>query len=299
MNRTAKLTALLALCLLAVSCTPGPPAQTQPPVAAATFTPTPLPSATSTPMPTPTATPVPSGPCDNPLMSLDVGNWWNYQSTSSLSSSNYVLRVLEWDERVGLNARIEMTNMKTGIVDQDLVTCMEGGGIEDFPLFFVSAQLGEYVDGVLNTYYKSGIYSPSYQQFAEAGWLLNWEAEYWTEEPACFIKIVSDTTMCITRSSPITLTFETQGQYEPVTVPAGTFPQALKVTFTFRMATTLYFPGIGTSAPLTVRTTQWYAPFIGLVRSEVETAGVELMPGQESVAPIESVVELVEYNVAP
>jgi hypothetical protein len=232
-------------------------------------------------------------------MSLDVENWWRYHATSSLGESNYKMRVLGWDETVGLNASIEMTNLGTSVVDHDLVTCLEGGGIEDFPLFFVSMQLGDYLDGVLNTYYQSGIYAPPYQELFTSSWLLGWEAEYWTEEPACFTKVMNDGSLCIGRSSPIELKFYTEGQNESVTVPAGTFPNAIKVKFTLRMATTIVLPGMNTSAPLTVETTQWYEPFLGLVRSEISTSYVELLPGQNSTAPIFSVIELVEYAVQP
>ncbi len=295
MNQFLKIYTLILACLLTVSCgAPDLPTPTQTPVPSATLTPVP-----PTPTNSPTATPVPSGPCDNPLMSLDVGNHWKYRSTSSLGTSEQVLRVMEWNEEVGLNAVIEMEDLETGTIDNDWVTCLEGGGIEDFPLFFISLQMADYLDGVFNTFYQSGIYAPTYSDFNENGWMLNWEAEYLTEEGVCFRKIVPDTSMCINRSSPIYLTFETQGDYESVTVPARTFPQALKVTFTFRMATSLMFPGIATSAPMTVQTIQWYVPYLGLVRSQVETASFEIYTGQPSAAPVESVVELIEYSIAP
>jgi len=43
---------------------------------------TPVPPTQTEVPPTPTATPtaVPSGPCDNPLMALNVGNQWVYRS---------------------------------------------------------------------------------------------------------------------------------------------------------------------------------------------------------------------------
>lgn len=287
---------LLAGCLLAACQSPAPAGPAASDVPPATLTSTAIPP-TETPIAT--ATPVPTGPCDNPLMSLNVGNWWRYRSTSTLGSSDEVLRVLEWNEEMGLNAVIEMTDMESGVVTTDWVTCQEGGAIEDFPLFFVSMQMADYMDGVFNTYYNSGIYSPPYAEFNENGWVLGWEAEYLTEEGACFTKIVPDTSMCINLSSPIILTFDTQGEYEAVSVPAGDFPQALKVTFLFRMATTLNFPGIATSAPMTVTTRQWYVPFLGLVRSEVETASFEIYAGQPSEATVDSVVELMEYNIEP
>jgi hypothetical protein len=232
-------------------------------------------------------------------MSLNVGNQWKYHSSSQLGSSDMNLRVMEWNEQYGINAVIEMEEVGTGAISSDWVTCLEGGAIEDFPLVFVSMQLGDYKDGVLDTYYDSGIYAPSYSEFATSNWLLGWQAEYLTEEAMCLTKVLGDVSACISRSAPIHLSFETEGVYESVTVPAGTFPQAMKVSFSFSMATTLTFPTLATSAPLTVRTTQWYAPFIGLVRSRVDSAYVELMPGQQSAAPIDSVVELVEYTTAP
>ncbi|MBI4731842.1 MAG: hypothetical protein HY781_06905 [Chloroflexi bacterium] len=295
MNRFLKFSTLVLACLLIVSCeVPDLQIPIETPMPTATLTPV-----QPTPTLTPTATPVPSGPCDNPLMSLNVGNQWKYRSTSQLGSSEQILRVTEWNEEVGINAVIEMEDLETGTIDGDWVTCLGGGGIEDFPLFFISLQMGDYMDGVLNTFYQSGIYAPAYAELAASNWHLDWDAEYLTEESLCFTNVVENVTMCINSSSPIDLTFETQGEYESVTVPAGTFSQALKVTFTFRMATTLVYPTLATSAPLTVTTTQWYAPFIGLVRSQVDSASLEILPGQESAAPVESVVELIEYTVAP
>lgn len=246
----------------------------------------------------PTITPLPSGPCDNPLMSLRPGNWWRYQSTSPVGSSQQVFRVREWNEEHDLNAVIEMENMDTGVVTSDWVTCLDGGGIEDFPLFFLSMQMGDYVDGVFNTYYDSGIYSPGYPQFSTNHWILEWDAEYLTEQAVCFTKIWGTGGLCINQSSPIELMFSTRGEYEPITVPAGNFPQALKVIFLFRVATTLSFTDIATSAPLTVQITQWYAPYNGLLRSQVDLASVALMPGEETVVPVESVIELVEYSIS-
>jgi hypothetical protein len=288
---------LILASLLAVSCeSPGLATSKQTPVPPATPTATALPP---TPTMTATATPVPSGPCENPLMSLNVGNQWKYHSSSQLGSSDMNLQVMEWNEQYGINAVIEMEEVGTGAISSDWVTCLEGGAIEDFPLVFVSMQLGDYKDGVLDTYYDSGIYAPSYSEFVMSNWLLDWEAEYLTEEAMCLTKVLGDISACISRSAPIHLSFETEGVYESVTVPAGTFPQALKVSFSFSIATTLTFPTLATSAPLTVRTTQWYAPFIGLIRSQVDSAYVELMPGQQSVAPIDSVVELVEFTTTP
>lgn len=274
------------------------------PAAAPTVTPappteTPLPTATSTPEPTATSTPVPDGPCDNPLMSLNVGNGWRYRSANPLGSSEQLLRVTGWDESVGLNAIIEMEDVKAGIITRELVTCLKGGAIEDFPLLFVSMQLGDYMEGVFNTYYESGVYSPPYIDFAWNNWMLGWKAQYLTEEPL-YIKIPGYTvSLMVNRSSPIDLVFETRGEHESVTVPAGVFPQALKVTFQFTMATTLTFPNLTTGAPLTIITTQWYEPFVGLLRSEVTSASVALLPGQDSLVDVKSVVELVQYNLAP
>jgi len=288
---------LLLVCLLLAACETGSLPGTDPAAPASqpgTVTTTPMP-----PTATPTSTPVPPGPCENPLMSLNVGNTWHYRSTSPLGSSEQVLRVVEWNEEVGINAVIEMEDLDTGTINQDWVTCLEDGGIEDFPLFFISLQLGDYLDGVLNTYYESGIYAPGYEQFTSQAWMLEWGAVYITEQSPCFRKVVSDITLCINLDSPIKLTFSTQGLHEDVRVAAGDFPQALVVSFTFRMVTGLIYPGIATSAPLTVTTTQWYAPYLGLVRSQVETASFEVISGAPSSMEVESVVELVEFTPAP
>ena len=288
-----KLTVLILLGVLLASCggpaatpvsptdTPVPPTQTQVP---------------PTPTPTVTNTPVPSGPCDNLLMALNVGNRWTYKVTSEGKVTSHRLTVLEEDTRNGINMVIEMVDETTGAVSRDMVTCKEGA-IEDFPLFFLSIMLADYLDGVFNTYYEGGIYSPAFSEFSANNMLLDWSAQYQTEDDIRFFAPQGGSDLKVLRDSDFDLYFHTTGAYESVTVPAGTFPQALVVTHEFVIPVTSKLPGgISVAGILTVRMTQWYDPFMGLVRAQIDNAGVSFMTGQENTIIVDSVVELVEFT---
>ncbi len=259
---------------------------------------TPVPPTQTEVPPTPTATPtaVPSGPCDNPLMALNVGNQWVYQVTSEGRTSTHRLMVVEEDTRNGINMVIEMVNEATGATSRDMVTCKDGA-IEDFPIFFLSIMLANYLDGVFNTYYEEGIYSPAYSEFTAGNWMLDWQAQYQTEDALGLHSPDGSTDLSILRDSDFDLLFHTTGAYESVTVPAGTFDQALVVTHEFVIPVTTNLPGgIAVSGTLTVRMTQWYDLFHGLVRARIDNAGVSFVVGQENTVAVDSVIELVEFT---
>jgi hypothetical protein len=261
---------------------------------------TPIPTQTEIPpTATVTSTPVPNGPCDNLLMSLELGNRWVYLVTSEGETSRHTLTVVALDESNGINMVIEMVDENSGKTSRDMVTCLNGG-IEDFPIFFLSIMLTNYLDGVFNTYFEGGIYSPAYPEFAANNMVLDWDAQYLTEEDIRFYSPQGGSDLNVFRDSQFDLYFHTDNTYEAVTVPAGTFPQALVVTHEFVIPATTKLPGGGAVAGiLTVRMTQWYEPFQGLVRAQVDSAGISFLPGQENVVLVDSIVELLEFTPGP
>lgn len=291
-----RLIAVLLLGVMLASCsgatgTPTPVSPTDTPVA---------PTQTEVPptlTPTVTNTLVPDGPCDNLLMGLNLGNRWVYDVTSEGKTSRHRLTVVERDDKNGINMVIEMVNESTGATSRDMVTC-EDGAIEDFPIFFLSIMLADYLDGVFNTYYEEGIYSPAYSEFVTNAWKLDWQAQYQTEDDITLSQGGSN--LKVLRDSDFDLYFHTTGAYEPVTVTAGTFPKALVVAHEFVIPVTSKLPGgISVAGILTVRMTQWYEPFMGLVRAQIDNAGVSFVPGQENTVLVDSVVELVEFIPGP
>ena len=121
--------------------------------------------------------------------------------------------------------------------------------------------------------------------------LRNGSSDYLTEDTAVIRNPAYDQSLIISSSSPIALSFQTDGTREPLTVPAGNFPEAIKVSHSFQLNATIG----NTAGDLTVRTTQWYAPFVGLLRAQVDSATLETN-GQSFEILLPSVVELTEFT---
>jgi len=256
-------------------------------IAVPTFT------ATVPPTPTLTPTPVPTGPCDNPLVPLSIGNQWKYRVTTESGEKFYMLKAVERQDDANIVMLVEFTNETDSISLKESVVCRDGA-IENFPLFVMDMLLSDYLRKFFNTYHDTGNYAPAYAAFVKNNWNMEWRAEYLTEDRVYLKNPQGGSDMFVVESSPIHISFQTDGSREAVTVPAGEFSQALKITHRFTMTPTITLPTGGMDGFLTVYTTQWYEPYVGLVRTQIDS--MPLKTGmQEFNVPIKSVIELVEF----
>jgi hypothetical protein len=278
--------ALLFLLVLTACTTTTPIPPTHTPTSTA------IPTATATI--TPTATPVPSGPCDSPFLPLTTGNEWTYRVTSENGESLYSLKTLGRNDGGNIIIMVEFTNQKNNVTVVEPVVCMDGA-VENFPLFVVSMHFADYLEKDFNTYHETGIYAPSYSTLVENDWSMKWNLEYLTEGVAQLKSPVDSQILSVVESSFINLSFEMDGTREETTVPAGTYPQALKVGYSFSFPVTLYLLTESTGSTLTVNTTQWYEPYVGLIRARVDSSSM-LIYGQEINVPVTSTIELVEFK---
>lgn len=278
-----KKVALFFLVFILIGCAPAPVPSPTPTV---TNTVTPAPTITSSPTATPT--PVPDGPCDNPLIPLVVGSHWTYRVTTEGGEKIYNLRAVERQDVGNIVTVVEFGDEEQSV--QERVVCLDGV-IEDFPLFVMDMLFADRLNKFMNTYHDRGIYAPAYTSFAETGWVLDWQAFYLTEDGALIENPMGPPDLVIGSSSPIDLTFQMDGSREAVTVPAGEFPQALKVLHNFTVSGTLGSGG----GHLTLETTQWYEPYVGLVRAQVDSASFTT-GGQKLSVPWKSILELVEFT---
>jgi hypothetical protein len=282
--------AFVLLCLwLLAACAPAPtPLPTIPP--SVTVAPTVTLTATFTPAPSVTPSPVPNGPCDNPLVPLVVGNQWRYRATTGSGESLYTLAALERQDERTIVVLLDFNDLTRGQSVQEPVVCQDGA-IDNFPLFVMDMLFADQLEKLFNTYHERGAYAPSYAFFADKNWIADWESDYLTEDVAVIRNPAYDQSLIISRSSPIALLFQTDGTREPLKVPAGDFPEALKVSHSFQLNATIG----NTAGDLTVRTTQWYAPYVGLLRAQVDSATLETY-GQSFDISLPSVVELMEFT---
>jgi hypothetical protein len=275
------------LVLILTACAPASvPSAT--PISTHTATNTEAPTITPSPTVTPSPTTVPNGPCDNPLVPLAIGNNWTYRAKTEKGEKLYNLRALERQDAGNVVMLVEFGDFHQSI--QEPVVCLNGV-IEDLPLFVMDMLFSDYLDKPFNTYHDTGIYAPAYQTFVDNNWILNWEAKYLTEDAANIKNPMGGSDLVVLQSSPMDLSFQTDGSREPVTVPAGDFPAALKVSHTFNLTVTITLPTGGAGGLLTLNTTQWYEPYVGLVRAQLDSASLR-MGTQEFSIPMKSTVEL-------
>lgn len=280
---------LFLLFLLFAACAPTVTA----PTSTIVPTSTPLPTATATITPSPT--PVPDGPCDSPLLPLTTGNEWTYRVTTETGEALYTYKALNRDDGGNVVVNVEFTNQKTGAVIVEPVVCLDGS-VENFPLFILDMHFSNYLADDFNTYHDTGIYALSYPTLAEQDWATTWEAKYLTEDYVNIKNPMGGSDLVVVQSSFIDLSFEADGTREEITVPAGGYPQALRVRHNISFPVTLTLPTGGTGGVLTLATTQWYEPYVGLVRAQVDKASLTFNQ-QEVTIPVLNLIELVEFKM--
>jgi hypothetical protein len=295
-----KYLSIVALMILFVSisaCSPGQlfgPTLTTTPTTTLTptNTPTPTKTATLTNTPTLTATPVPNGPCDNPLLPLGTGNQWTYRVTTTSGESRFSLTSLGRQDGANIVALVEYSDQKNNLTIRDSVICQDGA-IVNYPLFVLNMLFSDYLDKYIDTYHESVDYAPNYQSLIQNNWALNWQAGYLTENEVYLRDPSGGIDLYIPINTHIELSFYLNGSWESVTAPVGNFPQTLKITQDFSLPVTITSPGSGTGTgdSLKISTTQWYEPYIGLVRAQITSA---FLHGVLNL-PIESTLELVEF----
>jgi hypothetical protein len=296
-----KYLSLIAIAVLSLSlnaCGPGQmlgPTLTATPTTTPTPTDTPTPTFTPTPTntPTPTATPVPEGPCDNPLLPLGSINTWKYRVTTDKSESFYTIKSLGVEQGANIVALVEYSDQKNNLTFRDSIIC-QNGAIVNYPLYVLNMLFSEYLDHYIDTAHLSTDYAPNYQSLTRNNWAMNWQVGYLSENEAYLKNPMGDTDLYIPVSTQIDLSFNLTNAWESVTTPAGSYPHALKVTQDFSLPVTFLAVGTnsGTANSLKVNTSQWYEPYIGLVRAQITSASF----GGNLSLPIQSTLELVEFT---
>jgi hypothetical protein len=285
--------ASLVLALAALGCAPpATPAPLLPPAQAPTETAAPTATAIPEPSPTPTITPtpVPSGPCDNPLVPLKVGNQWTYRVTTAGGESLFTIRAVERQDAANIVVLVDYTDAKNGLTVHEPVVCRDGA-IVSYPLFVMDMLFADYLNKPMNTYHDSGDYAPAYSSLADKNWVLDWQAKYLLEEGTQIKNPGGGEPLLIGQNSPINLAFVMGGTTEPVVTSAGEFANALKLTQSYTLPTTYGNQG----ATLTLNTIQWYEPYVGLVKAQVDSASLSVFGPGVSV-PLQSTLELMEFK---
>ena len=257
-----------------------------------TDTATPAPTVTPTPTPTLTATPVPNGPCDNPLVPLGVGYQWTYRLYNPQGESGFFITSPEIQTGANVVVRLEYTDPEKLKSYPDSAVCLNGA-IVNYPLFVFNMLVSDYLDYYIDTYHMSVNYAPSYQELVWSNWRLDWQSVYLTESESTLQDPAGGPAMFIPKNTQMQVAFTTDKQFEAVSVPAGDFPQAFKLNQDYTVPVLFIDAagGGGSGAILRINTTQWYEPYLGLLRAEITGASLQ---GTQTF-PLEGRLELIKF----
>ena len=270
------------------------------PTLASTFTPAFTQTPASTPTPVPTATSIPpSGPCANVFMPILQDAEWVYQAfdgTNASATRNLSIVKMTVTEVGSPYSKIDILDENAGSTMHLAVRCLESR-IEDFPLLVISMLLGDQTDGkFIDSYYVSGVYAPSFETLQQNNWQYSWKTNYVTEGRYLLSYPEFGLSLYILEDTSMVLASEISNEREPVTVAAGTFPQAIKITQTFSLPVNWILGASSSSPTLSVTSTQWYQPYVGLLKASIVVAEVEFTQDQKYPTGGDRSIELVEFH---
>ena len=270
-----------------------------------TSTPTSTPTRTSTPTVTQTPTPTPlvpppplnGGACANPLYPFISGNQWIYQITYGGETQTVGLTVAEVLDG---KATLDVLDQDTGITSRISVMC-DNGSLLDFPVVLFGLVTGEEAIGNVQVTYVSGVFVPNYITFVIQDWDASWDGSYLTNGTV----VVNDAGTTYTgtlENSPLQLTWKTAGEgealFEAVTVLAGNYPKAIKVTRNTVLNLKVSMSDLGSlltfDAVLTLDNTLWFEPNVGLLKQQVDQANLTVL-GSTYPVLLGTDIELVQF----
>jgi len=216
-----------------------------------------------------------------------------YRVTTLSGESQFSLTSLGIQHGANIVALVEYSDQKNNLNITKSVIC-EAGAIVNYPLFVLNMLFSPFLDKYISAYHASGDYAPNYQSLIRDNWGLNWQSSYSTENEAYLGNPTGQADLYIPVDTQIDLYFSLNSARESVTVPAGDFQQALKMTQDVSLPVTLTTAGSGSGIgdSLKIEMTQWYEPYIGLLRAQITSATLN---GSYNL-PVESTLELVEFT---
>lgn len=264
-----------------------PPAPTLTPSPTIPPTPTAIPS-------TPTPTPGPAGLCANVLNPLLPDSRWVYAASDTTKPWTIEIIVTGVDQQANVVAHIQIWDMNGKVIEDN--TICDQGALQNFPLIFASMLLSDYMDGVLNTYNVSGVYAPSYETLVENNWLYSWDLVEMLEDEVAVTQSAIPNIVYMTKLMNITVHSDIVPEREALTVPAGTFPQSMKVSQEIIFPVSVWTASSSMMGELTLQATQWYEPYIGLLKMQVDSASISFVEGVDVPLTIGSAITLTEFT---
>jgi len=205
---------------------------------------------------------------------VKAGYEWNYQVTARSRSGEVHMKVLSVDGSQGL---VAVQNQSRGLNGQTYVVC-DRDIIINFPSLNAELLLGNALDGTMRADYVSGVLAPNEAAFAGNNWALAWSGRYLISGSG-MVKFRGSDFNLVLNPSDITMTCQTlasgEAAFESVTVTAGTF-RALKVVCVGQGQGLGTINGSPITGWVTAQSTQWFAPYVGLVKMRSDYANLDV-----------------------
>jgi len=227
------------------------------------------PASTSISPPPPQSLPNPKM-CKNILYPARPGSQWTYYVNTPKRSGNVSMRVVSID---GQQAAVDAVELNTGATARTYVQC-DQDVILNFPLLSGQKLIGDMVNGAMNVDYIGGVLAPNESAFVSSNWALSWIIQYRVYGNGMVNFNGRDFNFTVAPSN-VQMTCQTLGpgntSFETVTVSAGTF-NALKVICRGEGQAVATVNGSQVTGSISAQATQWFAPNIGLLKSQSDYA---------------------------
>lgn len=209
-----------------------------------------------------------SGPCDNPLYPIQVGNTWNYQDTGT-ASTTFTRTIIEVTD----NGFTDQDTFPGPVTRNGQWSCSSGNLTSLAPSPGASAEVqSSGTSSDLQTTDLTGVTLPASIQAGDT-WSQHMLLQGSTEISGVAYQSSTEVTMNCTAAGN-----------ESVTATAGTF-NAMKITCQMIMDITFTIDGTAVPSTWEFTSDSWYAPGVGMVRT-VYTGG-----------DIDSTIDLVSYTL--
>lgn len=243
--------------------------------------------------------PTNGGACANVLYPLIPGYQWVYEITSEGETSQIGITVTQVNENT---ATINALYIDTGITSEATIECQDGA-IISFPTVLLGFIFGD-AEGTLDIHHEDGVFIPNYQALVDHNWKHTWHSQY-TASGVIEAEIDGDLITGRLQESPLGMDWntldenETEFAFDPITIKAGDFPQAIKL----RRDTQLDFTAemeeggeiISLSAVLNIKNNLWFEPNMGLLKQEIEQASAKVY-GISFPIVMDTTIELIEFR---
>jgi len=181
-------------------------------------------------------------------------------------------------EQSGDTVKLGTLFYDSGTVLSADVKCVDGA-VENFPLTVSNIVFGD-MEGEIEYEYVSGKYLPSYEEIEAGNWENSWQTVV-NSSGSITAEYDGESVAIVLEDSPLTMNWQILEKDVSVSVPAGSFDNAVKINqeliYSINSLTieSSELP-MDISTEMTFDSDYWFVPNIGLVKTQVNSTSMEL-----------------------